>query len=226
MHKKLLLFLLFFSSAQLLPAQTLEVGAFGGISYYNGDLNPGIPFNKMQAVYGVLARYNAGTRWAFRFNINSGKLESDVRFARVNVASSEPFNTNITDVSLLAEFNFFDYFTGSRKDYATPFIFGGISTFGTSTTGFGQSFGFNRFSFPFGAGFKYSLGKRLGMAVEWQMHKAFADDVDFAVQTDYTAAIDDQNTNDWFNFTGVSLTYKFNLAKKQKCNSFDNNKFK
>ncbi len=222
MIKKLvILFLVSMSSLQS-GAQNLELGLFGGVSYYNGDLNPAIPFNNPEPVYGVLGRYAKGTRWAFRAAVTTGKLTYDGQYARVSQATDTSFSVYLSDFSLIAEFNFFDYFTGSQKDYATPYIFAGISGFGTGNS-MGPSLGFNNLSFPFGFGVKYSVGKRLGIAAEWRMHKTFTDGLDSnaALPEGQT----DINNNDWFNFTGITLTYKFNLEKRQACNSSSQSSF-
>ena len=55
-------------------AQTLEVGAAGGVSYYIGDINPAIPYNQSQLAYGAVARYNLNKRWAVSFHIPEAKL--------------------------------------------------------------------------------------------------------------------------------------------------------
>lgn len=204
-------------------AQDLELGVLGGVSYYNGDWNPGIPFNQPEPAFGFLVRYSKNTRWAYRANFSTGALTSNNRFARVTETVPAAFSTKISDLSLLVEFNFYDYFTGSRKDYATPYIFAGVSYFGTNKERM-QSIGFNRFSIPFGFGFKYSINKKLGLGMEWRMHKAFSDDLEENL-TGLTFDYPDPNTNDWFNFTVVSLTYKFDLEKRQSCNSFENNRF-
>jgi hypothetical protein len=234
MHKKLFILLFLSTSAYSGSAQMLETGLFGGITYYNGDLNPGVPFQSSRPAFGIIARYSEGTRWAFRMSFTSGGLSSDGRFSRVNTVRSESFNKSISDLGVVAEFNFFDYFTGSEKTYATPYIFGGFSIFAAQEGNFAQSLSFNHISFPFGVGFKYSLTERLGLTVEWKMHKTFTDDIDNTPSllalaegdpndpSIYGKPFDDIGINDWFNFTGITLTYKFNLEKKHKCNTFDN----
>lgn len=127
------------------------------------------------------------------------------------------FSANFSDISVVAEFNFFDYFTGSQKDYMTSYIFGGLSYFGIGTN-FSQSLGFNSLSIPFGFGFKYSIGKRIGLTAEWRMHKTFTDNLEGDLN--WITGETDSNNNDWFNFTGIGITYKFNLEKRQACNSF------
>ncbi|MDO8898512.1 MAG: DUF6089 family protein [Bacteroidales bacterium] len=238
MHKKPFILLFLLSLAFSGSAQMLETGLFGGVTYYNGDLNPGVPYNTPKQAFGFIARYSEGTRWAFRMSFTTGVLASDGKFSRVNTVSNASFEKNISDLGVVAEFNFLDYFTGSEKTYATPYIFGGFSIFAAQEGGFSQSLSFNQISFPFGVGFKYSLTERLGLTVEWKMHKTFTDDIDntMALQaiadgdpldpTIYGRPFDDIGVSDWFNFSGVTLTYKFNLEKKHKCNTFDNHVYR
>ncbi len=258
MKKTLLVLLILFGSIGLRAQNALEVGVFGGVSYYIGDINPGMHFKQIEPSYGVLARYYTNTRWAFRFNLNMTDLVGDDLVVKHNVDRALNFQTRLYDASLIAEFNFFDYFTGSSRNYISPFIMGGISLFhftpydgnGNALRPQGNEGQFttdadgNRigpepysqfgFSIPFGIGLKYSLTKRLGVAVEWRMHKTFTDYIDDVSTVYYQETVapsgvvfeagmqrGNRNTNDWFNFTGLSLTYKFNLVKRTRCLELD-----
>lgn len=233
MVKKLVILILVAFPGLSLTAQNLETGLLGGVSYYNGDLNPGVPYNKVKPVYGFLGRYSKGTRWAFTANFITGTYASDTRYARASHVTESIFEKSISSISVVAEFNFYDYFTGSQKDYVTPYIFAGFGVFGTADAiGFTERLAFNRMNFPFGVGFKYSISERIGFSAEWRMNKAFADDLDNVFRTpeaspsNYnTLPYDDKGTNDWFNFTTIALTYKFNLSKKHSCNNFDNQQY-
>ncbi len=108
------------------------------------------------------------------------------------------FTTNITEIALQAEINFLPFFVGSQRHRWTPFIFGGASMFmfkpkeiasklelpNYSTEGQNLSgnekkkYATTSFAIPFGIGVKFSLGKRLGMTVEWGMRKTFTDYID------------------------------------------------
>lgn len=245
-------------------AQTLEIGGMVGTSYYVGELNPILPYNQTQLAYGFLARYNLNSRWAVKFNYYRGKVQgSDATGASVENRELD-FKSNINDFSLVAEFNFWEYYTGSKKNYFAPYLFGGLTYFtfkpysqngvalqplGTE----GQQIGFdgrspyNQFSFAmtFGFGIKYSLSKRLAFAFEWGMRKTLTDYIDDVSTTYYlqgssinqdipgqilsdpTKSHDpymqrgNESTNDWYNFTGVTITYMFDLRSKKKCNSTD-----
>jgi hypothetical protein len=235
---------------------TLEVGAFGGASYYLGDINPGLHFKHLVPSYGFVARYSQGTRFAFRFNLSTTEVTADDRVVKFNEGRGLNFKSRINDAAFIAEFNFFDYFTGSKNDYVTPFIFGGISMFhftprdlegnllrplGTEgqfmVNATGSRIGPEPYSqwgvsVPFGLGIKYSLTKRLGLTVEWRIHKTFTDYID-DISTVYPGSPDmgvhptgdntfgvqrgDRSNNDWYTFTNAALTYRFNLIKRHKC---------
>lgn len=243
-------------------AQTMEVGAFVGTSYYIGELNPGLPFNQAQLAYGGLARYNLNRRWALKLSYSRGKVKgSDETGGNVNDRELS-FQSVINDFAIVAEFSFWEYFTGSKRNYFTPYIFGGIGyfTFNPQTLDGvdlqplgteGQNIGFDGrspynqsgLSFPFGIGVKYSVSERLGLSLETGMRKTFTDYIDDVSTTYYldgnsinpsnTAQVlsdptmdhdeymqrGDQGNNDWFNYTGFTITYKFDLRNHKGCSN-------
>lgn len=195
--KYLILLGFLFSFSFSTPAQTLEVGVFGGGSYYLGDLNPALHFNQTQVAYGAVARYNSSTRWAFKLSYTRGKVKGDDLKTKAVANRELNFQSVINDVSFVAEFNFWDYFTGSKKSNYAPYIFAGASffTFNPKTlSGLalrplgteGQNMGYdgrskyNTYSlaFPFGIGFKYSISDRVALAFEWSLRKTFTDYID------------------------------------------------
>ena len=257
--KKTLLILVFALSGTMVFPQTAEVGLFGGLSYYLGDLNPGIHFLAPKPAYGIIARVNLDSRWVIKANGYRGKIKGDDRLGQTNDLRGLKFESNITDISIAMEFNFFDYFSGSRKNVLSPYIFGGIGMvlFNPKADGIelnsigteGQNVGFNgrkpyslmTFSIPFGIGAKYSINKRLCLSAEWGLRKSFSDYMDDVSRTYYLdgSQINTANpaevlsdptlqhnalqergnptTKDWYNFTGITLTYKFRLFNKNKC---------
>lgn len=83
-------------------------------------------------------------------------------------------------------------------------------------------------SLPFGMGFKFNVGKRLGLGVEYQMRKLLDDRLDNL--DDPLAHINNDNievtyrdrlhNNDWAGFLGLHLTYKIFLGKVP-CPAYD-----
>jgi len=218
-HGKYMVFLVILG--MLLPlasmAQaTLEIGLQGGSAYYNGDINPGKPYVMPQVSYGLLARYNFDDRWSAKFTFTHGKIKGDNLIAKVANYGALNFLTTLDDASLTGEFNFMNYATGSKKKSFSPYLMGGIGVFFYNPTVENpvpdttcQAVNKSDFAVVFGLGFKYSLSKRLGAGIEWSMHKTFTDCLD-GVQ---------QNGNDWYNFTQLSLTYKIDLIKNNVCNT-------
>jgi hypothetical protein len=257
--KKYLISLIFTFFGTMAFSQTAEVGLFGGLSYYLGDINPGIHFLASKPAYGVVARVNLDSRWTVKANAYRGTIKGDDRIGRTNALRGLKFESRITDISVTAEFNFFDYFTGSRKNILTPYIFGGIGmvfynptadgvnlrSIGTEGQNIGfdgrKQYGVVAFSIPFGLGAKYSLSKRFSMTAEWGLRKSYTDYLDDVSQTYYldgsqintadpAQVLSDptfqhkamqergnSTTDDWYSFTGITLTYKFRLYNKNKC---------
>ncbi|MBR1514026.1 MAG: hypothetical protein IJ622_07035 [Bacteroidales bacterium] len=117
------------ANAQFDDPKTLEVGPHVGVSYYMGDLNPTLPFAQSQLQYGGLVRFNYNNRWTFRFDYSRAKVMGSDEVAQWRPERGLNFVTNINDFSIVAEFNFLEYYTGNPKKNISPYIFGGISVF-------------------------------------------------------------------------------------------------
>ncbi len=205
-------------------SQIMEVGATGSLPYYVGDLNPDKHFSNVQPSFGAALRYYQNLRWAFRFQYSHYNLHiqpTDEIIEQVPAYGDDkqyrfPINQGVNDFAFLTEFNFFDYWTGSKKNYITPYIFAGLSCFSYAAKESPEIRGFD-FSFPFGAGVKYSVAKRFGMTLEWRMNKTFNDDIDNIndISDDFKFGYD----NDWIGTLELSIVYSFNLPRKVNCHS-------
>lgn len=259
MGKKIFLLFAFFSILGMGRAQEVELGVFGGVSYYLGDINPGKHFSQVKPAYGLSARHNFNKRVAVRLSAFRGQLFASDQVIQFETDRMLKFRSNITDISVQMEFNFLPYFTGSLKEYLTPYIFGGFSAFffnpksdgvelreiGTE----GQLVGFlgrdkypnYSFGVPFGLGVKYSLTDRIGLTVEWGARKIFTDYLDDVSTTYYLDGPNinpndieqllsdptrsklpemqrgDPGNNDWYFFSGITISYMFDLSGGPKC---------
>ena len=256
------MFLLLMFSTAISSAQTLEIGGFGGVSYYIGELNPGVPYKQSQLSFGAIARYNLNYRWAVKFSYSNGNVKGSDETGGNVTDRDLSFKSAINDFALVAEFNFMEYFTGSKRNYFTPYLFAGIGFFTFNPKSLdgkelqpigteGQNIGFDGrspysrvgLSFPFGFGVKYSLNDRLALGFEVGMRKTFTDYIDdisttyylvgnninpsdeSQVLSDPTMSHDpymrrgDQGYNDWYNYTGITITYMFDLRSNKGCNN-------
>ena len=201
--KSFFLVIFFLSVLHVARSQDLEVGFTGGGVYYLGDLNPGMHFMNTQVSYGFVARYNLDTRWATKIAFTKGTIKGDAGSTGFLPDRGLSFSDKLTDIAATVEFNFTPYFTGSRMNRISPYIYAGISVFffdpvsngvslrslGTEGQNIGylgrKPYGSTSLSIPFGLGAKISLAKRLSMQVYWELHKTFNDYLDDVSTTYY-----------------------------------------
>ncbi|MBE0648430.1 MAG: outer membrane beta-barrel protein [Bacteroidales bacterium] len=199
----LVIFLLFVIPWSSGSAQDLEVGVMGGGTYYLGDLNPSGHFKGMQISYGVLARYTIDSRWAVKISATRGKVKGNASSTWFLPERNLQFESSITDISAVAEFNFLPYFTGSRLNFITPYVYAGVGFFFFKPTSGGvdlqplgtegqqegyegrKPYSLTGFDVPFGLGLKVGITQKIGMAVFWEMHKTFTDYLDDVSTTYY-----------------------------------------
>ncbi|MCQ2322262.1 MAG: DUF6089 family protein [Bacteroidales bacterium] len=264
------LFIGIFAVVNKANAQVVEVGLTGGLSSYYGDLNPIKPFNEAKLGFGAVVRYYQGSRWAFRFSYSNMNITASDEKVGICPERKLSFKTNINDFSLIAEFNFFDYWTGSRRNFVTPYIFAGIgvATFNpmtlddkelcnvlTDVDGYADgdvnkiqdgTAKYNKcaVSVPFGLGVKYSVNKRIGLALEWRVHWAWTDWLDdcsgyyplwnegdsWAQYADPSGNLSVDGGNeikylkrgdsvkyDYYSFLNFTVAFKFNLPHSKRC---------
>jgi hypothetical protein len=189
-------------------SQDLEVGLTLGGCYYLGDLNAGKHFMNSDAAYGIVTRYNLDTRWAVKLSGTYSGIRGDAAASSFLPDRGLSFKSYLVDISGVAEFNFMPYFTGSRLNGISPYIYAGVSVFFFDPVYFGthlQSVGTEGqylkngdpgylgrtpyskvgVSLPFGLGFKFSVAKRVSLQVFWEMHKTFTDYLDDVSTTYY-----------------------------------------
>jgi len=220
-----------FFGFKTLGQSSLDIGAFGGIGTYLGDMTS-VDFQKsIHPAYGGFLRYNFNPRYSVRFNAINGTIGAEGNYN----AEVWSFNKNVLDLSLLFEFNYLKYIVGDKLTPWSTFLFCGVGL---------QTYNYNRndvalspivdpsyfdfadvsgpvfsASIPFGLGVKDNLTKRVGIGLEFGMHKSFSDKlddlndpqsyqnstVDPPVQVKYT---DYWHNNDWSSYLGFHLVYK------------------
>ena len=206
-----LLFLLIGCFASFQSFAQLQVGVFGGIANYQGDLVDKL-YQQSKAAFGVHLSYQLSNR----INIRGGFM-----FAKVSGADSLntkqdnlrlrnlSFATPITEFSAVGEFNTFDMDTKSWS----PYVFAGLAAFhfnpytmdqsgnkvflqplsteGQGLPGYAQTkpYALTQLSLPFGGGIKYNVSDHVRLAFEIGLRKLFTDYLD-DVSGDYADAAD------------------------------------
>lgn len=207
-------------SAQDDPQYRMEIGAGVGTVSYEGDFNGNVLKN-MQPMFSALWRYNFDPYKDLRLSATYGKLKGsskDVDTYYPDYATEEySFNSNLLDVSLVFEYNFWPYGTG--RDYRgakrlTPYIYGGIGA--TSASGGGSKSVFTA-NVPIGLGVKYKLNERMNLGLDWGIHFSLSDELD-GVKDPYQVKSSGMFKNtDCYSMLQLTLTYSFK-AKCRTCN--------
>lgn len=172
----------------------VQEGEFGigiGAAHYFGDLNTRAKLNRPKPAAGIFFRKNFGNYIAMRISGNFAQLGySDIYnthneyMHRRNLS----FNTNVWELGLQGDFNFYRFLPGEPDFRFTPYITFGVSAFNYDPYAYlnGQKY-FLRplgtegqaidslhrkpyssmaIAFPFGVGVKYSINDRINIGFE------------------------------------------------------------
>ena len=177
----------------------VQIGVFGGVSNYLGDMT-----DKLYQNPGVALGFNVGYQFSSRVNLRAGFTYGKVSGAD-SLSSQEDiqlrnlhFQSNITEFSVVGEINTLNL---NLKRWS-PYVFGGVAVFhfnpytfeqqglkvylqplgteGQGLPGYPQSKLYSRtqIAMPFGGGVKYNITDNLRIALEIGLRKLFTDYLD------------------------------------------------
>ena len=206
---KKIAFLLAATFAGSVSMAQLQVGVFGGISNYQGDLTDKL-YRNSKVAYGLSAAYQLTNRINVRAGFTFGAIagadslngQEDLRLRNLS------FQSRVSEFSVVGEFNSFDM---SIKRWS-PYVFAGLAvyrfnpyTFDTdgskvflrplSTEGQGlpgydaKTYSQTQLAIPFGGGIKFQASDKIRLALEIGLRKTFTDYLD-DVSTTYADPVD------------------------------------
>lgn len=189
-----------------------DFGAGLGMSGYEGDANSGFPFRHPGFTADVRGHYIIDTRWAVGASLSTlGLSGSTTDMSNVLPAGVEHFDftSQVFDLSVRGEFNFFSYGIGEtykRLRRWSPYLAVGVGVSLASSDGNTTVAP----SIPLGIGVKYKLKERLNLIGEFSMTKVFSDHVDSQQMADLNGIKTDFYKNtDWFARFTIGITYEF-----------------
>ncbi len=233
MIKHAILILFFVIMAARLPAsgQTFEAGVMAGTTFYLGDMQPyNTPadlFTNIDYAGGIFFRYNLNEHIAFRSNLLYAQIQGintgpyDMPVTPPDNEDHDHFNTRLAELSILAEVNFFPYVAGDLEKRATPFIFGGTGVM-LFEEPFSGGYKIRPKYIPskliLGIGGKLNISRRFSVGVEWGMRRTddMLDGVYYPHDT-VTGVTGIPDDKDWYSFTGMTLSFKFQDASGAIC---------
>lgn len=189
----------------LMQAQDMqpEIGVFGGVSAYNGDLEARrLAFDQMHFSGGLFLQKEIYKGWGLRLGATFGKLSGADSISKKETmkARNLSFQSHISDFHLLVKYDFKQ--VAEATGGFMPYAFAGISVFHfdpysrdsanrrvflapLSTEGEGLSaypdmkpYKLTQLSIPFGLGIRYPVAEGIFLGVELQLNKTFTDYLD------------------------------------------------
>lgn len=217
MKKLFALFIIAFSLHNSANAQqdgVVQVGEFGitaGAAHYFGDLNNRAGLNRPKPALGLFYRKQFGNYIGARLAVRYAQLGYSDTYSKNEYQKLRnlSFNTNIWEVALQGDFNFFKFVPNDPDYLFTPYITLGIGIFSYDPYAFlngskeflrplgteGQNAGYlgrkeyssMSFSIPFGVGVKYNLTEKINVSFE-VAHRFTGTDYIDDVSTTYAGA--------------------------------------
>jgi len=207
-------------SVQFNYSQIHEIGGFIGGSNFIGDVGATNYISPNQLAIGAIYKWNRSPRHSYRVSL----IYSDLK--GVDGKSDDPrriqrdytFKNKIIEISAGLEFTFFDFDLHSGKKIGTPYLYTGISVANHDNYYFlnGVQTNENTSSWAYGIpmvlGFKGTFTDRLILGIEIGARYTFSDEIDGSVPDDpyrQQYRFGNLNNNDWYVFSGITLTYTF-----------------
>jgi hypothetical protein len=212
------LFLLLFLGIST-QAQIHEIGVFVGGSNFIGDVGPTTYIAPNEPALGLLYKWNKSPRHAYRFSYTQSKISSNDLNSKETSRSQRGyhFENNIKEVSLGLEFNFFDFDLHNLKNKTTPYVYSGLNYFRhdelyilAGETRKDKSA--NSIAVPMIIGIKSKFSPNFILAIEVGARYSFSDNLDGSNSENENLKhlrFGNLNNNDWYVFSGVTLTYTF-----------------
>jgi len=223
--RHLIILILSILSINFSYSQINEIGGFAGGSNFIGDLGATNYISPNAPSLGILYKWNRSPRHSWRASI----IYSDLK--AYDSKSDDPrrqerdysFDSNLLEISAGLEFNFMDFDLHSGEKIFTPYIYSGLTTAYHDNFYYpnggqvpenisGLTFGSWAFGIPMILGFKASFIDSFVLGIEIGARYTFSDSIDGSLPKD----ADNQqykfgniNNNDWYVFSGLTLTYTF-----------------
>ena len=211
-----------------LQAQTYEIGLFLGGANFIGDVGRTNYIYPSRFAVGGIAKWNKSKRYAWRgtlyygqFNINDNKSDLSNRQQR-----GYDFNNSVKEASVGLEFNFVEYNLHKLGPAFTPYLYTGLTYFRYNYHYWdaGQLQNLDQeegsFAIPMTLGVKARINQYLIFGAEIGARYTFTDNIDGSNPEGSNFeqfSFGNINSNDWYVFSGVTLTYTFGRKPCQDC---------
>lgn len=192
--------------------QTADIGVFAGGAVPFSDYTHIDLFQSVKLNAGGFYRHNFNSRYALRINALYGNVGANGYVDDLNTPML--FNKRVFDLGAFFEINYLDFLLGVERMNFSPYVFYGVGlSFYPGANGSMIIAG----NIPIGTGVKYAISKTWGIGAEISTRKLLNDELD-NLENPYGSVNlpkvnDIFHNNDWVNYFGLTLTYKFYWGK-------------
>jgi opacity protein-like surface antigen len=203
-----------------------EVGALGGVSYYQGDVNPNKLFYSSNPAFGGFYQYNFSSRLSVRASATFGTLSgNDLDFQNTfQQTRAYKFTTSLTEFSWMVGFNFFNLNPKNGNNNWTPYLIGGAAAYLTDNP-LSKKF---KLSWPIGFGFKFCPTDRMTIGIEWVYRITDDNNIDMIQNATFQKEFNSQYQNrqksfnyvtDYYSVACLTLSFKI-FELKKRCSAY------
>lgn len=216
-------------SFQINHAQINEIGVYIGGSNLIGDVGATTFISPNSLAWGALYKYNRSTRHSYRLSIIQANIkakDSDSNDPRRQERNYD-VDTKILEFSAGIEFTFKEFNLHTGRTIGTPYLFSGITGTRHSNNYYLNSTQISEGdkkswtgAIPMGIGYKTNILGKFILGVEVGARYTFTDNLDGNFpenESNQQYRFGNINNNDWYTFTGITLTYTFGI-KPCYCN--------
>jgi len=233
----ILLALLFYSRS--VSAQRYELGIMGGGANMIGDVGSTQYINPDSPAAGILFRWNNSMRYAWRASLIHSNLRAEDRL------SNDPYRklrgytaqNSLTSLSLGLEFNYRNFNLHRFGGQWSPYLFSGVTIYQSNAevtnpnnivepyfNSYDEISSSKGLAIPLGIGVKWRPKTYLVFGLESTLHATFTDNLDGSNPDNHKFAnpnpgdyFGNPNSQDWFLWTGLTLTYTFGQKPCVEC---------
>lgn len=213
---------LILSTAFFAHSQTYEIGGMIGGANYIGDIGKTNYINPNSFAMGGLFKWNRSARHSFRGSVMVAKIKGDDSKSPNSRRKQRDysFENTVKELSIGIEYTFWDFDVHAQKAISTPYLYTGL-------TGFSYTALYKRASgeiveydnalsmaIPMVVGFKANMGQNAMVGLEIGARYTFTDDLDGSnpvkgLADEEGLKFGNTNSDDWYVFTGVTVTFAF-----------------
>ena len=200
-------------------SQIHELGVFAGGSNYIGDIGPTNFVKPNNLAFGFLYKWNKSPRHSWRFSYMQSTISASDSQSE-SVAKNQrdlSFENHVKEFSAGLEFNFLDFNLHDQERKFTPYIYSGLTYFAYTEKFFigkklKDDYENGQFAIPMIVGIKTNITENFILGAEVGARYTFTDNLDGSNPKNENLIplrFGNQDTNDWYVFSGITLTYTF-----------------